>query len=87
MKRARGSRGSSRRADTDQPAPKPSRSLTIIAQDPTVRVRGRILTARVQVPNEQLSPGPRGYRLHVVDYDATTNRLFRPLPRPLRWAR
>lgn len=53
--------------------------MTIIAQDPTLIVDGRILTATVTVPNEQLSAGPRGYRVQVVDYDASSNQWFVPL--------
>ena len=53
--------------------------MTILAQDPTVVVNGRILTAKVTIPNEQLSAGPRGYRVQVVDYDASSNRWFVPL--------
>lgn len=53
-------------------------SLTVIAQDPSVRVDGRILTTRVGVPAERLDPGPRGARFHVVDYDTATGRLERP---------
>lgn len=59
--------------------PSPTRTFTIIAQDPSVQVRSRILTAAVSVPNEDLGPGPRGYRVHVVDVDATTNRIYVPL--------
>lgn len=63
----------------------PGRTLTIIGQDPSLRDRrGRILTAAVTVPNEDLGAGPRGYRVQVVDYDATTNRMYAPLPRE-RW--
>lgn len=58
----------------------PTRELTIIGQDPSVRRRGRILTARVRVPVEELGAGPRGYRVQVVDYDASANRLYKPLP-------
>ncbi len=54
------------------------RTLTIIAQDPSVRVRGRILRARVSVPAEVLGPGPRGARVRVIDYDATTHSLYQP---------
>jgi hypothetical protein len=61
-------------------APPAARTLTILAQDPTLMVRGKILTAAVAIPNEDLSAGPRGYRVHVVDYDASGNRLFAPLP-------
>ena len=57
----------------------PSRTLTILAQDPTLLVKGRILTAQIAIPNEDLSAGPRGYRVHVVDYDASSNRWFAPI--------
>lgn len=56
-----------------------TRKLTIIAQDPAFRVKGRILTASVEVPAEQLQSGPSGYRVKVVDYDATANALYTPL--------
>jgi len=39
-----------------------TRKLTIVAQDPGVRVGGRILTTEVTVPAERLAPGPRGHR-------------------------
>lgn len=61
-------------------AVQPTRELTIIGQDPSVRRRGRILTARIRVPVEELGAGPRGYRVHVVDYDASSNRAYKPLP-------
>lgn len=54
------------------------RFLTIVAQDPSVRRDGGILTARVAVPRENLAPGPRGARVHVVDYDAASKRLYLP---------
>lgn len=57
--------------------------LTIIAQDPGVRVKqGRktcILRAQIEVPAEQLAPGPWGYRVQVVDYDASSNQLWKPM--------
>ncbi len=57
-----------------------SRKLTIIAQDPGLRdANGGILTTEVEVPVEDLEPGPRGYRVHVIDFDASTNTLYRPL--------
>ena len=49
----------------------PVRHMTVIAQDPSVRQNGRILTARIAVPAEDLLPGPLGYRVQVVDYDST----------------
>ena len=54
--------------------------LTIVAQDPGVREDGGILLAQVDVPAERLAPGPRGYRVHVIDYDATSTTLYRPAP-------
>ena len=57
-----------------------SRRLTIIAQDPSVRAGGRVVTAQVSVPAELLADGPRGHRVHVVDFDASANRMYVPLP-------
>ncbi|HKP72659.1 MAG TPA: hypothetical protein VJT82_06960 [Pyrinomonadaceae bacterium] len=60
--------------------PKPrTRRLTIIAQDPSIRVDGRILTAEVEIPAEEIAPGPRGYRVNVIDYDTSTGTLYIPL--------
>ena len=55
----------------------------IVAQDPGVRRAGRILTAQVSVPWEDLEPGPLGHRVHVVDYDASTKTFYRPAPASL----
>ena len=56
-----------------------ARQLTIVAQDPALRSsNGRILTAQIDVPLEQLEPGPRGYRVHLIDYDSTTRQFFKP---------
>ena len=53
----------------------------IVALDPSVRgADKKILTAEVEIPNEQLSPGPRGYRVQVIDYDASTQILYEPAP-------
>ncbi|MFN8669305.1 MAG: hypothetical protein U0164_19120 [Gemmatimonadaceae bacterium] len=67
------------RAATDtnarpEPLP-PQRYMTVIAQDPAVRHKGKIVTARIAVPAEALRPGPMGYRLQLVDYDATARRF------------
>lgn len=57
-----------------------TRQLTIVAQDPAIRrPDGTILTARVSLPAEELASGPRGYRVHVVDYD-TSVRVFYQVP-------
>ena len=39
---------------------------------------GKILRTRVAVPAEELDPGPRGYRVSVVDYDCTHDVLYAP---------
>lgn len=53
-----------------------NRSLTIIAQDPSVRIDGKIVRASIEIPAEQLLPGPRGYRVNVIDFDASANVLY-----------
>jgi hypothetical protein len=69
-------------------AHKRTQRFTIIAQDPSVKVRkkddkGRafsaILTAQVDVPAEVLAPGPRGYRVQVIDYNSSTGELYSAL--------
>ena len=56
---------------------RPTRRLTILAQDPSLRDRRKnVITAVIDVPNEQLSAGPRGYRVQVVDYDSSTNKMY-----------
>ncbi len=47
-----------------RPRPR-TRTLTIVAQDPSVKHGNRVLTTEVEVPAEELTPGPRGYRVHV----------------------
>ncbi|HEX8127889.1 MAG TPA: hypothetical protein VF527_02230 [Pyrinomonadaceae bacterium] len=61
------------------PALRRTQELTIIAQDPSVKVNGKILTAQVSIPAEELAPGPRGYRVQVIDYDSSTGVLYPPL--------
>jgi hypothetical protein len=56
-----------------------TQKLTIIAKDPSVRVGGKILRAKIDIPAEELSPGPRGYRVQVIDYDASCGLLYPPL--------
>src|SRR5947208_13520765 len=56
-----------------------TRRLTIIAQDPSVRSKRGILRARVAIPYEPVSAGPLGYRVQVIDYDASSRTLYRPL--------
>jgi hypothetical protein len=60
-------------------ASRETRRLTIIAQDPAVQHDERILRATVDIPYEVLADGPRGYRVKVVDYDSSSDTLYRPL--------
>jgi hypothetical protein len=57
----------------------PTRRFTVLAQDPTVTgPGGRALTTLVTVPAERLEGGPKGHRVHVIDYDASTDAYYRP---------
>lgn len=57
----------------------PTRQFTVLAQDPTVtRPGGLALTTRVTVPAERLESGPKGHRIHVIDYDASTDTYYKP---------
>src|SRR5262249_55902133 len=59
-----------------------TRLLTVLAQDPSVQdARGRAITTQVPVPAERLAPGPKGHRVHVIDYDATRGLYFPPRAR------
>lgn len=60
-----------------------TRRLTIIAHDPSLKdSNGNIVKAQVDIPAEDLGTGPRGYRVHVIDYDTSTNTLYTPLEYP-----
>jgi hypothetical protein len=43
-----------------------------------VRLNGRILTTEIEIPAEEILPGPCGYRVNVIDYDSTSNVLYQP---------
>ncbi|MBI4995960.1 MAG: hypothetical protein HZC22_03495 [Rhodocyclales bacterium] len=55
-----------------------TQSLTILAQDPAVRANGALLLEQVSVPQEYLTDGPTGYRIKVVDFDASANVRYQP---------
>ena len=56
-----------------------TRRLTVLAQDPVIKgPRGAALTTQVEIPAERLEAGPKGHRIHVIDYDATTNNYYKP---------
>jgi hypothetical protein len=44
----------------------------------TIKTNGSVITAVVDVPEEVLMAGPRGYRVSVVDYDATRQVFYEP---------
>lgn len=56
----------------------PVRKLTIVAKDPALRIGkdGPMAFAQVDVPAEILAAGPTGYRIKVVDYNATERRAY-----------
>jgi hypothetical protein len=63
-----------------RPPPPRTRQLTILAQDPAVRrPDGTIVRTRIEIPAEELRPGPWGYRVQVVDYDSSTDTFYAPL--------
>ncbi len=37
-----------------------------------------MLLTQIEIPAEDLSPGPRGYRVHVIDYDSSTDTFYAP---------
>jgi hypothetical protein len=60
----------------------PTRRVTVIARDPSVQIRGAMVRTAVEIPNEELQAGPRGYRVQVVDYDSSTGILYKTVPAP-----
>ena len=65
----------------------PTRWVTVLAMDPSLIVDGKLLRMKIEIPNEALDDGPRGYRAHIVDYDSTTDTFYRPLKIQKRWNR
>jgi hypothetical protein len=59
-----------------------TRKLTIIAQDPSIIVDGKILRTEVEIPAEELQPGPWGYRVQTLDFDSSTGTLYQPRKYP-----
>ena len=56
----------------------PTRHWTVLAQDPSVLGKGgTALTTTVEVPAERLERGPKGHRIHVLDYDGSADRFYR----------
>lgn len=62
---------------------RPTRLLTVLALDPSVKDGQEALKTQIEIPNEFLEAGPRGSRVFVVDYDASTDSFRKP-PRAQR---
>jgi hypothetical protein len=60
----------------------PTRKLTVLALDPSIRHQGKILRTQIEIANEVLDQGPRGYRIHIIDFDSTSNLLYPPVKIP-----
>jgi hypothetical protein len=57
------------------------RKMTILAQDPSIRFGpgGPVAFAQVEIPAEILAHGPTGYRVRIVDYDASAQVMYKDL--------
>jgi len=60
----------------------PTRKLTVLALDPSVRDGRKILRTQIEIPNEAVNEGPKGYRVHIIDYDSTSDILYPAAPIP-----
>jgi hypothetical protein len=58
----------------------PTRKLTVLALDPSVKDGRKILRTQIEIPNETVDTGPKGHRVRIVDYDSTSNTLYRTEP-------
>lgn len=53
--------------------------VRVVAQDPALtQGNGEIVTSLVTFPYESVESGPIGHRVHVVDYDASTETMYPP---------
>lgn len=63
---------------------KPTRELTVLAQDPSIRDDdGNPILTKVHVPNEAIIAGPTGSRIEVIDYDVVRDIFVAPETTPL----
>jgi hypothetical protein len=70
--------GKKKPADGTRMSYNPTRKLTVFALDPSVTSGGKILRTQIEIPNEYLEDGPRGYRAFIVDYDSSNDAFRRP---------
>ncbi|TFW20089.1 hypothetical protein [Duganella callida] len=59
-----------------------TRKMTMLVQDPHVRIAGRLVFEQVELAYEDLAPGPVGYRVKVADFDASAEVLYSPFQPP-----
>lgn len=58
-----------------------TRQVKVVAQDPSILdASGRILRETITIPDEELEDGPTGYRLAVIDYDASSDSYYKAWP-------
>ena len=77
MPRAHASSGRRRIASASRSTDIPTRHWTVLAQDPSILRKGGVaLTTTVEVPAERLERGPKGHRVHVLDYDASADTFY-----------
>ena len=60
----------------------PTRKLTILALDPSVKLGRKVLRTQIEIPNEPLESGPTGHRVHIIDYDSTVEVMYAPAAVP-----
>src|SRR5690349_3963134 len=60
----------------------PTRKLTILAVDPSVKLGRKLLRTQIEIPNEPLENGPTGHRVHIIDYDSTAGVMYAPAVLP-----
>jgi hypothetical protein len=71
--------------DGEQRVPHTTREISVLAEDPSVRMNGnsrKPLMTKVRIPSEILVKGPRGSRIEVIDYDSSTGHFYEPYVLP-----
>lgn len=53
-----------------------TRSIPVVAQDPSVIFDGRVLVGNAVIPTERMDTGPWGARARVIDFDVSTGRRY-----------
>lgn len=57
-----------------------TREIIVLAKNPSVlSADEKPLLTKVKIPVEVLLPGPRGARIEVIDYDASTGHFYEPI--------